>query len=83
MTPEPVVKEIDLCGQICPSSLLIALREVNKAKDDLKSNKTLLAILTDNRSSITHITDAVSAMGYCVETLKEEQHYRILIRRVA
>lgn len=83
MTPEPVVKEIDLCGQICPSSLLIALREVNKAKDDLKSGMTLLAILTDNRSSITHITDAVSAMGYYVETLKEEQHYRIIIRRIA
>ena len=83
MTPEPSCKEIDLCGQICPSTLLTTLREVNKAKSELKSGLLSLVVLTDNRSSTTHITEAVCAMGYLVETCKESTYYRITISKVA
>lgn len=72
-------KQVDLRGQICPSTLLTALREVNAHKDALRSGGGCLVFLTDNRSSITHICDAVNSMGYHIEVTKEEGHYRVSI----
>lgn len=72
-------KQVDLRGQICPSTLLIALREVNSHKDLLRTCGGCLVFLSDNRSSVTHISDAVVSMGYQVEVNKEEGHYRVAI----
>lgn len=72
-------KQVDLRGQICPSTLLIALREVNSRKELLRTGEGCLVFLSDNRSSVTHISDAVISMGYRVEVNKEEGHYRVAI----
>lgn len=72
-------KQVDLRGQICPSTLLIALREVNSYKEQLRSGVGCLVFLSDNRSSVTHISDSVVNMGYRVEVNKEEGHYRVSI----
>ena len=82
MSPESSCKELDLCGQICPSTLLTTLREVNNAKSELKSGAASLVVLTDNRSSTTHICEAVGAMGYHVQTSKEATFYRITISKI-
>ncbi|MCE1226392.1 MAG: sulfurtransferase TusA family protein [Geobacteraceae bacterium] len=81
MHHEPLCREIDLRGQICPSTLLTALREINANKAELRGGEIRLSILTDNRSSTTHISESVSAMGYRVEVQKEQEHYRISIDR--
>ena len=81
MALEPLVKEIDLRGQICPSTLLIALREVNNTKAELKTGTISLLFLTDNRSSTTHISETVTNMGYLVTVDKEQGHYRIAVTR--
>ena len=82
MHHEPICREIDLRGQICPSTLLTALREINVNKAELRGGELRLSILTDNRSSTTHISESVSAMGYRVEVQKEQEHYRISIDRI-
>lgn len=74
-------KTVDMRGQICPSTLLIALREVNVLKHELKESGSCLVFLSDNRNSVTHINDAISSMGYQVEVLKEEEHYRVMVRK--
>lgn len=74
--------EIDVCGQICPSSLLTALREVNKHKDLLRSGHTQLDILTDNHDSTNRICDAVGNMGYHVEVKDEKKHYKISVAKM-
>lgn len=74
-------KTIDLRGQICPSTLLVALREVNSAKGKMKEESFCLRFLSDNRSSVTHINDAVSSMGYRVEVGKTDDYYSIQISR--
>jgi len=81
MQHEPICRELDLRGQICPSTLLTALRETNNSKAELKAGELRLVILTDNRNSTTHINESVSAMGYCVEVIKEQDYYRISIYR--
>jgi len=81
MADEPIYREIDLRGQICPSTLLTALREINGAKPELKAGSLCLVLLSDNRSSTTHIADAVGVMGYRIAVEKEQHHYRITICR--
>ncbi|QOX78587.1 sulfurtransferase TusA family protein [Trichlorobacter lovleyi] len=74
-------KTIDLRGQICPSTLLTALREVNSLKMELKTGDCSLLFLSDNRNSVTHISDAVGSMGYQVTVVKEEDYYRVVVCR--
>ncbi|MCW9050030.1 MAG: sulfurtransferase TusA family protein [Deltaproteobacteria bacterium] len=74
--------EIDVCGQICPSSLLTALREVNNHKELLRSGNVQLDILTDNHDSTNRICDAVSNMGYYVEVKEKNNHYKISIAKM-
>ncbi len=81
MQPDVVCKQIDLRGQICPSTLLIALREVNSCKAELQAAQLSLLFLTDNRSSTTHIAETVVNMGYQVQVVKHEGDYRISVSR--
>ncbi len=73
--------EIDVCGQICPSSLLTTLREVNNHKQPLRSGEIQLDILTDNSDSTNRIFEAVSNMGYMVEINEQKKHFRISISK--
>lgn len=74
------VIEFDIRGQICPSALLITLREVNQRKQALKTGLVCMRVRTDNRDSTITIPDAVTNMGYAVEVTKDEGHYLVEIR---
>ncbi len=78
---EKIIIEQDVRGQICPSCLLVALRNVNEQKDRIKSGEADFHILTDNRHSTATIPNALSNMGYSVEVRKEQGYYRIVISR--
>lgn len=69
------VIEYDVRGQICPSCLLIALREVNRYQQQIKSGEVVFQILSDNRQSTATIPNAVLNMGYRVEVTKENGGY--------
>jgi TusA-related sulfurtransferase len=69
--------ELDVCGQLCPSTLLTALKAVNERQGELRKGEVSLRFKTDNRDSITTIPDAVRNMGYAVTIEKEEGHYLI------
>ena len=71
------VKEIDMRGQICPSSLLTALREINANKAALRSGLLRLSFLSHNRDSTATIPESAANMGYGVSVVKEEDSYRI------
>ena len=72
-------RELDIRGQICPSTLLTALREVNLHKGALKTGDLQLVILTDARDAVDRIPNAVGNMGYPVTVVREERHYRITV----
>lgn len=69
----------DIRGQICPSCLLFALKEVNKKRSALKEGKLQILIKTDNRNATSTIPDAVSSMGYDYTVEKKEGYYEIMI----
>ncbi len=77
------LKEIDLRGQICPSTLLMALREINGCKPDLRCGALKLSFLSDNRDSTVTIPEAAANMGYEVSVVKENEYYRIDIYTAA
>ena len=70
----------DIRGQICPSTLLFALREVNREQQALKEQGAVIVIKTDNRNAIATIPEAVSSMGYATTVEKKEGYYQIEIR---
>lgn len=69
----------DIRGQICPSCLLFALKEVNEQRSALKEGKIKIVIKTDNRNATSTIPDAVTSMGYDSIVEKKEGYYEIRI----
>ena len=69
--------EYDIRGQICPSSLLTALREINDHEAALRGRSVRLRFLTDNRDCVTTIPESARTMGYAAEVLREQDCYRI------
>ncbi len=76
---EPQTIEFDIRGQICPSTLLIALRELNAHKDRLRRGEVRLGFRTDNRDATVTIPDAAENMGYRVQVTKTDDAYVVLI----
>jgi TusA-related sulfurtransferase len=69
--------EYDIRGQICPSSLLTALREINTHQEALRDYAVRLRFLTDNRDCVTTIPESARNMGYAVEVRREGGCYAI------
>ena len=69
--------EFDIRGQICPSSLLLALREINAHQEQLRAHAVRLQFLTDNRDCVNTIPESARNMGYAAEVLREQGCYRI------
>jgi len=76
-SPEELL--LDIRGQICPSSLLTALREVNRHQQLLREQQGILVILSDHRDATVTIPEMVKNMGYQVQIFHEAGHYRIVI----
>ena len=72
--------EMDIRGQICPSCLLLALKEVNARAHELRDGSLELRILTDNRQATATIPDAVTNMGFEVDVVKEDGYYAVRVR---
>lgn len=68
-------------GQVCPSTLLVALDNLNKNQEELNSSKAKLLIKTDNRDATTTIPGTAENMGYKTDVTQQDGHYEILIFR--
>jgi TusA-related sulfurtransferase len=71
--------EFDIRGQICPSSLLVALKEINSRSEKLRQGSVQLCFFTDNRDATTTIPESASNMGYGVSVEKRDGYYCIVI----
>lgn len=76
------VIDCDLRGQMCPSTLLSALREVNTRRRELRSRAVTLCFRTDNREATVTIPDAMQNMGYEVAVVRRGAHYEITVTGV-
>lgn len=74
-------EEMDIRGQICPSCLLLVLREVNRRHRELVSGALRLVVFTDNRDATGTIPEAVSNLGLAAEVEKVAGAYRLTLQR--
>lgn len=75
----PEVVELDICGQLCPSCLLLTLKAVNQHRTGLRAGHCEVRILTDDRQATATIPEAVAKMGYQTEVSRAAGGYRIRI----
>jgi TusA-related sulfurtransferase len=71
--------QIDIRGQICPSCLLLTLKELNQHGEAVRSGKAEVVVLTDDRQAIGTIPGAVDKMGYQTDVTRQDGLYRIRI----
>ncbi len=76
---EPATIEFDIRGQICPSTLLTALREINRHAPALRKGETTLLFLTTNRDSTHTIPESAGNMGFQVEVISRDGYYAIRV----
>lgn len=76
---EHAVIEFDIRRQICPATLLIALREVNRNAEALREGEVELHFLTTNRDSTQTIPESVENMGFSVEVVVMSGYYLIKV----
>lgn len=77
----PSTVHIDVRGFVCPSSLLVALRELNKHRESLRTDHFKIELMVDNHDSINRICDAVKSMGYDFHVTDTDNSYCIAIYR--
>lgn len=73
--------EMDIRGQVCPSSLLLALNVVNQNYADIAKGAMSVVIQTDNREATGTIPDAAANMGVAADVEKIEGYYRITLHQ--
>lgn len=73
--------EMDICGQVCPSSLLMALRVANENYTAIANGEMQVVIKTDNRDATGTIPGAVENMGVFAEVEKADGHYKITLKQ--
>ncbi|MCK9530786.1 MAG: sulfurtransferase TusA family protein [Gammaproteobacteria bacterium] len=78
---EPKTITLDIRGQICPSCLLLALREANRNAEALRAGACDVVVLTDDHQATTTIPAAMGKMGFAATAERIVQGYRIHIRR--
>lgn len=73
--------DLNILGQVCPACLLVAIKEMNTHREELKSGTAELVIRTDHRYATRTIPDSAKAMGYRVEVKKEMTYYEITVSK--
>ena len=71
--------EMDIRGQVCPSCLLLTLREVNRQHAALVNGRARLTVMIDSRDATTTIPEAIKNMGLRVNVEKRQGSYRVVI----
>lgn len=70
---------LDIRGQVCPSCLLLTLREMNQHAAAIRAGGTEIVVTTDDRQATATIPATADRMGLKVEVGRVDDFYRIRI----
>lgn len=72
---------LDIRGQICPSCLLLTLKELNQQAAAIRSGGTEIVVTTDDRQATASIPSTADRMGFKSEVSRPDDagFYRIRI----
>jgi len=71
--------DIDIRGQICPSCLLLTLKELNSNGDAIRAGRAEIVVVTDDRQATATIPATADRMGFRTEVTRLDDLYRIRI----
>lgn len=71
--------QLDIRGQICPSCLLLTLKQLNEHSEAVRRGQTEIVVFTDDRQATGTIPGAVDKMGYLADVSRQDGLYRIRI----
>ena len=81
MTPKRI--DIDIRGQLCPSSLLITLKELNRHGAAIRAGGVEIVVTTDDRQATATIPATAERMGFRSKVTRVDGLYRIHIFSIA
>lgn len=59
--------QLDIRGQICPSCLLLTLKELNAQGEAIRAGEAEVLVLTDDRQATATIPATAGRMGFQVQ----------------
>lgn len=62
--------DLDIRGQICPSCLLLTLKELNQNSVAIRSGETEVVVVTDDRQATSTIPTTADRMGFRCEVAR-------------
>lgn len=71
--------DLDICGQVCPSCLLLTLKELNSNSAAIRAGSFDVVVVTDDRQATATIPATAERMGFCSEVARLDGVYRIRI----
>jgi TusA-related sulfurtransferase len=71
--------DLDIRGQICPSCLLLTLKELNRHAAAIRGGGTEIVVTTDDRQATATIPSTADRMGFSTEVSRLDGGYRIRI----
>jgi hypothetical protein len=71
--------DIDIRGQICPSCLLLTLKELNSNGAAIRTGNAEVVVTTDDRQATATIPATADRMGFRTEVSRVDDGYRIRI----
>ncbi len=71
--------DIDIRGQICPSCLLLTLKELNSNGAAIRAGNAEIVVVTDDRQATATIPATADRMGFRTEVTRLDDLYRIRI----
>lgn len=71
--------DIDIRGQICPSCLLLTLKELNRRIAEMRAGQAEIVVMTDDRQATSTIPATVGRMGFGTDVTRVGDVYRIRI----
>jgi TusA-related sulfurtransferase len=70
---------LDIRGQLCPSCLLLTLKELNSNGAALRAGNVEVVVTTDDRQATATIPATADRMGFRTEVGRQDGSYRIRI----
>jgi TusA-related sulfurtransferase len=71
--------DIDIRGQICPSCLLLTLKELNRHGMAVRTGSAEIVVTTDDRQATATIPATANRMGFRTEVVRQDGSYHIRI----
>jgi len=79
---EPEIVKLNLENEICPYTLITAIKKSEEIEDDLKSGRKILEIIVDHPPVVDNFPDEFERRGYQIDIKKTgSAKWKLIIKK--